>query len=314
MALSLPWTQVQGIKSPRIGTEPKKKKKKHSTNVKYNNNNFLEAQRCQVESQVHWVGQNRTGFCREPPWLTCTPLLNLVSKGSVRGPGEVFLPRVLLPLFQPEAAQRGAGSVPALSSSCWPGAGTRLSCQHLCPDFLLPSPRLTPAVTDSHFHAAPTHSETFTTMHGSPSVLCLPGPSRHSKVTLRFTPMQRHVGGHVGMRMGEGLSPLWEMAAQWETGQSGGLRSLATIPVTCEHREHQALQEQLGPRDTALAAPEPTEGSSSPRSAALGSSCNQSSAWGRHHSARLNYPSLGLGTASSPAPSAAPDPLLPAQE
>lgn len=151
-------------------------------------------------------------------------------------------------------------------------------------------------------------------MHGSPSVLCLPGPSRHSEVTLRFTAMQRHVGGHVGMRMGEGLSPLWEMAAQWETGQPGGPRSLATIPVTREHWEHQALQEQLGPRDTALAAPEPIEGGPSSRSAALGSSCNQSSGWGRHHSARPNYPSLGLAAASSPAPSAASEPLPPARE
>ena len=63
--------------------QSQKKKKKHSTNVKYNNNNFLEAQRCQVESQVHWVGQNRTGFCREPPWLTCTLLLSTL---FLRGP------------------------------------------------------------------------------------------------------------------------------------------------------------------------------------------------------------------------------------
>ena len=127
-------------------------------------------------------------------------------------------------------------------------------------------------VTDSHFHAAPTHSETSTTMHSSPSVLCLPGPSCHSEVALRFTPTQRCMRGHIGMRTGEGLSPLWEMAAQWETGHLGGPSSLDTIPLTSEHREHQALQEQLGPRDTALAAPELIEGGSSFRSAALGSS------------------------------------------
>ena len=50
------------------------------------------------------------------------------------------------------------------------------------------------------------------------------------------------------------------MAAQWETGHSGGPSSLDTIPLISEHREHQALQEQLGPRDTALAAPELVEG------------------------------------------------------
>lgn len=75
-----------------------KKKKKHSTNVRYDNNNFLEEQRCQ--------DKNRTSFGQEPSWLTCTLLHSTPCFwGSVSGPGEVFLPGVLLPFFQLEAAQ-----------------------------------------------------------------------------------------------------------------------------------------------------------------------------------------------------------------